>query len=450
MTICMWNRENRGIVEIVKSWNRGIVEESNQLTINNVELSALIKEAALSVNSLLGIDDELINKVLNDIADALEEAKDVVLEENCKDLLRMDKSNPKYDRLQLTSERIDGIAADMRQVAMLPSPLGRVLSETVRPNGMAISKMSVPFGVIGIIYEARPNVTFDVFSLCLKSGNVCLLKGGSDADCSNRALVSIIHNVLENNGVDTAVCTLLPPGHDATMALLQAVDYVDLVIPRGSSSLINFVRENAKVPVVETGAGICHTYFDKNGDREKGREIVNNAKTRRVSVCNALDCLIIHHERLSDLPYICGLLSDSNVLIYADEPALDALSGHYPPSLLKPSTPESYGTEFLDYIMSIKTVYSQEEALLHISANSSKHSECIVSESEEVIHMFMKKVDAACVYANVSTAFTDGAQFGFGAEIGISTQKMHARGPMALHELTTYKYLITGNGQIRS
>ena len=415
-----------------------------------MDFNELIKEAALSVNSLLSIGDELINTVLNDTANALLEAKESVLEANKGDLSRMNKSDPKYDRLKLTSERIEGIAAEMKQVALLPSPLGRILSESIRPNGMKISKMSVPFGVIGVIYEARPNVTFDVFSLCIKSGNICLLKGGSDADCSNRALVSIIHNVLKKNNINPAVCTLLPPGHEATTALLQAVGYVDLVIPRGSRSLINYVRENARVPVIETGAGICHTYFDVDGDKEKGREIVNNAKTRRVSVCNALDCLIIHRERLNDLPYICERLQDSNVLIYADEPALAALSDHYPPSLLKPATSESYGTEFLDYIMSVKTVDSFEDALIHISANSSKHSECIVSESDESIKKFMQMVDAACVYANVSTAFTDGAQFGFGAEIGISTQKMHARGPMALQELTTYKYLITGNGQIRS
>ena len=408
-----------------------------------------ILNAAAAVSSLIRLSDEKISEILNSTADALLDAEEIVLSANQKDLARMDESNPKYDRLKLTPERIGDIANDMKQVALLPSPLGRTLSEAVRPNGMNIRKIAVPFGVIGIIYEARPNVTFDVFSLCMKSGNVCLLKGGSDADSSNRALVSIIHDVLKEHNVNTDVCTLLPPGHDSTTDLLQAVGYVDLVIPRGSSSLINYVRENARVPVIETGAGICHTYFDKDGDEEKGREIVNNAKTRRVSVCNALDCLIIHRDRLADLPYISSRLQDSNVIIYADEPALAALSGHYPPSLLKPSTSESYGTEFLDYKMSIKTVNSTEEALAHIALHSSKHSECIVSESEEAIKVFSQMVDAACVYANVSTAFTDGAQFGFGAEIGISTQKMHARGPMALQELTTYKYIITGDGQVR-
>ncbi|MDR2916970.1 MAG: glutamate-5-semialdehyde dehydrogenase [Tannerella sp.] len=410
----------------------------------------LIKEAASAVSALINISEAKINEILNDTAEALLRAKNAVLVANQEDLSQMEESNPKYDRLKLTSERIDGIANDMRQVTLLPSPLNKILNETVHPNGMRIRKVSVPFGVIGIVYEARPNVTFDVFSLCIKSGNVCLLKGGSDADNSNRALVTIIHDVLKQHGVDPSVCTLLPPGHDATTALLHAVGSVDLVIPRGSSSLINYVRENARVPVIETGAGICHTYFDRDGDKEKGREIINNAKTRRVSVCNALDCLIVHRDRLDDLPYICAKLPDSDVLIYADDLSMAALSGHYPSSLLMPSTSESYGTEFLDYKMSIKTVNSREEALIHIACNSSKHSECIISESEEAIQDFMQRVDAACVYVNVSTAFTDGAQFGFGAEIGISTQKMHARGPMALQELTTYKYLITGNGQIRS
>ena len=410
----------------------------------------LIKEAAGAVKSLIGIDEQKINALLNDTADALIEAKDAVLEANRMDLLQMETTNPKYDRLKLTSERIDGMAADMKQVALLPSPLNHILSDTVRPNGMRIQKVSVPFGVIGIIYEARPNVTFDVFSLCIKSGNVCLLKGGSDAVHSNRALVVIIKEMLAKHAMNPSVCTLLPSGHEATTALLQATDEVDLVIPRGSSSLINYVREHARVPVIETGAGICHTYFDEKGDLDKGRAIVTNSKTRRVSVCNALDCLVIHRNRLMDLPSICSGLPDHHVIIYADENALMALTGHYPPSLLHPSAPEHYGTEFLDYKMSIKTVDSLEMALAHIACYSSKHSECIVSESEEAIRSFMQCVDAACVYANVSTAFTDGAQFGMGAEIGISTQKMHARGPMALQELTTYKYLITGDGHVRS
>lgn len=357
--------------------------------------------------------------------------------------------NPKYDRLKLTPERINSIASDMENVAGLPSPLGEVISETVRPNGMKITKISVPFGVVGVIYEARPNVTADVFSLCFRSGNVCVLKGGSDADDSSRAIVSAIHEVLMKHGIDPAVCTLLPADREATAELLGAVGLVDLIIPRGSSSLINFVRENARIPVIETGAGICHTYFDKDGDLAKGAAIVNNAKTRRVSVCNALDCLIIHEDRLTDLPHICAQLSESNVTIYADPKAYGVLEGSYPEKLLLHATDESFGTEYLDYKMSIRTVESIQDALRHIARYSSKHSESIVSENPEAVSLFQKVVDAACVYANVSTAFTDGAQFGFGAEIGISTQKLHARGPMALPELTTYKYIIEGNGQIR-
>ena len=414
-----------------------------------MENISIIKNAASAVESLQGIDDRKINEILNDTANALWHAKECVLEANRADLAQMDIDNPKYDRLKLTSDRLESIASDMKQVASLASPLNRILHETIRHNGMKIRKVSVPLGVIGIIYEARPNVTFDVFSLCLKAGNVCVLKGGSDAIHSNQALVSIIHDVLRKHAINPSVCTLLPSGHDATTSLLQAVGLVDLIIPRGSSSLINYVRQHARIPVIETGAGICHTYFDMSGDKEKGRQIIHNAKTRRVSVCNALDCLVIHRDRLGDLSYLCNPLSDRRVLIYADEPALTALTGHYPSTLLAPSIPDNYGTEFLDYKMSIKTVNSIEDAMRHIACYSSKHSECIVSESEEAIHTFLQHIDAACVYANVSTAFTDGAQFGFGAEIGISTQKMHARGPMALQELTTYKYLITGTGQIR-
>ena len=412
-------------------------------------INELLQQTLAASRRLVMLDDATINRVLLDTADALMSRQAEVLAANAEDLRRMDPANPKYDRLKLTEKRLAGIAGDMKNVASLPSPLGRLLSEAVRPNGMVIRKVTVPFGVIGVIYEARPNVTLDVFSLCFKSGNACVLKGGSDADCSNRALVAIIHDVLASQGIDPAICTLLPPDREATTELLNAVGLVDLIIPRGSSSLINFVRDHARVPVIETGAGICHTYFDKEGDKEKGREIVNNAKTRRVSVCNALDCLIVHADRLTDLPYICGKLADSNVTIYADEPAFAALAGHYPVALLQPATEESFGTEFLDYKMSVRTVASLDEALAHIARYSSKHSESIVSESADAVRRFQQMVDAACVYANVSTAFTDGAQFGFGAEIGISTQKLHARGPMALPELTTYKYIIEGEGQTR-
>lgn len=396
------------------------------------------------------LSNERINEVLLAIADEVLLEVDFILSENKKDLDRMEPSNPKYDRLKLTKERLEGIVADIRNVATLPSPLGRVLMETKRPNGMSLTKVSVPFGVIGIIYEARPNVSFDVFSLCFKSGNACVLKGGSDAESSNIAIVSLLHRVLERFQIDPFTVTLLPTDREATNELLHAVGYVDLLIPRGSSNLINFVRENAIIPVIETGAGICHTYFDKDGDVAKAASIVNNAKTRRVSVCNALDCLIIHQDRISDLPSICAPLINSSVTIYADAPAYAQLKGTYPDELLAEATEESFGTEFLDYKMSIKTVSDIEQAFNHIQENSSKHSECIITENKETANLFSQLVDAACVYVNVSTAFTDGAQFGLGAEIGISTQKLHARGPMALEEITSYKWLIDGDGQIRS
>ena len=413
-------------------------------------IERMLRETAKAAKQLIALPDEQVVAILRQVADALEAHQVEVLSANAEDLQRMDPANPKYDRLKLTTDRIVSIANDMRNVASLPSPLGRLLSETVRPNGMVIKKISVPFGVIGVIYEARPNVTFDVFSLCFRSGNACLLKGGSDADRSNRALVKIIQSVLMDQGVDPAVCTLLPPEREATEELLNAVGWVDLIIPRGSGALIRFVRDHARVPVIETGAGICHTYFDQAGDLEKGRAIINNAKTRRVSVCNALDCLIVHRSRLADLPSLCALLEAHRVQIYADGEAFAALSGYYPAELLTLATADSYGTEFLDYKMSIRTVGSLDEALAHIARYSSKHSESIISEDVESVRQFQRCVDAACVYANVSTAFTDGAQFGFGAEIGISTQKLHARGPMALPELTTYKYLIEGEGQIRA
>lgn len=416
------------------------------MTTNLNETFAAVQAAS---RELALLSDDIINQILNAVADAAIAETPFILAENEKDLARMDKNDPMYDRLKLTEERLKGIAADTRNVATLPSPLGRVLKESVRPNGMKLTKTSVPFGVIGMIYEARPNVSFDVFSLCLKSGNACVLKGGSDADYSNRAIINVIHEVLKKFNINTHIVELLPAGRESTGALLNAVGYVDLIIPRGSSGLINFVRNNAKIPVIETGAGICHTYFDEYGDVNKGADIIHNAKTRRVSVCNALDCVIVHEKALSELPALCAKLKDNRVIIYADAPAYQALDGHYPSELLQHATKESFGTEFLDYKMAIKTVKSFEDALGHIQENSSRHSECIVTENKERAALFIKIVDAACVYANVSTAFTDGAQFGLGAEIGISTQKLHARGPMGLEELTSYKWVIEGDGQVR-
>lgn len=397
----------------------------------------------------LRLQTEMIDSVLKAVADAAVAHTDKILTENQKDLERMDPANPKYDRLKLTAERIQTIARDMRNVADLPTPLGKTLEERRLPNGLELTKKSVPLGVVGVIYEARPNVTFDVFSLCLKAGNVCVLKGGSDAEYSNLAIVEVIHEVLREHELNEHLLTLLPATREATKALLEAVDTVDVLIPRGSQNLINYVRENAKVPVIETGAGIVHTYFDVSGDVEKGKRIVFNAKTRRVSVCNALDCLIIHHNRLADLPELTEQLAAKDVEIYADEASYKVLQGNYPNALLNRAEPEHFGIEFLSYRMSIKTVADLDEALDHIAQYSSKHSEAIVAEDQATIQTYMQSVDAAAVYANASTAYTDGAEFGMGAEIGISTQKLHARGPMALSELTSYKWLVYGQGQVR-
>ena len=410
----------------------------------------IFERAVTASRELNLVRTDHIDRTLLALADATEAHAAAIIEANREDLARMDPQNPMYDRLLLDKKRIAGIAADIRNVASLPSPLGIVLSEETRPNGMTIRKTSVPFGVIGVIYEARPNVGFDVFSLCLKSGNACILKGGSDARRSNEAIAGVIREVLRAQGLNECCVTLLPAEREATALLLNAVGYVDLVIPRGSKGLIDFVRDNARVPVIETGAGICHTYFDRAGDLAKGTAIVLNAKTRRVSVCNALDCLVVHSDRLGDLPALCAPLADRGVTVYADEAAFGALRDSYPAELLLPSDEHSYGTEFLSYKMSIRTVGSLDEAVAHITRYSSRHSEAIVSEDRATILEFQRRIDAACVYANVSTAFTDGAQFGMGAEIGISTQKLHARGPMALRELTTYKYLIEGDGQTRA
>lgn len=407
----------------------------------------LVAEASKSLNLL---EEKEINAILEAIAKETESKMYYILAENQKDLQRMDTSNPKYDRLLLNEQRIMDIVKDIRNVASLPSPVGKALMQKTLPNGLKLSKVTVPFGVIGIIYEARPNVSFDVFSLCLKSGNACILKGGSDARFSNEAIIDLIRNVLDSNGINPNVCTLLPNDRTATEALMNARNYVDLIIPRGGQELINYVRENSRIPVIETGAGVCHTYFHKDGDIKKGKDIITNAKIRKVSVCNSLDCLVIDRERLDDLHYLCEDLDKKDVIIYADKHAYEALFSYYSYDQLKKADDKSFGTEFLDYKMSIKTVTDIEEAINHISKYSSKHSEAIISEDAEAIKLFEKMVDAACVYSNASTAFTDGAQFGLGAEIGISTQKMHARGPMALEELCTYKWLIDGNGQTRS
>lgn len=389
----------------------------------------IIKQAS---RSLALVEDAQRNLLLEHLADAILDNQQMLLNANRKDLEQMDPKDPLYDRLLLTPERLQGIASDMRHVASLPSPLGIISKERTLENGLYLRRVSVPFGVIGVIYEARPNVSFDVFSLCFKSGNACVLKGSRNAHHSNEAIVDLIHRILQTEGLPADVVALMPPTHEATAQLLGAVGYVDLCIPRGGKKLIEFVRDNARVPVIETGAGVVHAYFDKDGDLEKGRVIINNAKTRRVSVCNALDCLLIHKDRVGDLPDLLASMTDK-VKIHRPEEG-DSFD---------------WDREWMSYDLSIRIVDSLDEALEHIQAHGSGHSECIITENRDTAQRFQREVDAACVYVNAPTSFTDGAQFGLGAEIGISTQKLGPRGPMALEEMTTYKWLINGNGQVR-
>ncbi|AEE49771.1 glutamate-5-semialdehyde dehydrogenase [Haliscomenobacter hydrossis] len=415
-------------------------------------MDSILKELHLTrqaARKLIQLSNEDINAILNRLADETVRETARLLAANQLDLERMDPADPKYDRLLLNPQRLEDIAQDIRKVAQLPSPLGRILEGRTLPNGLELKKISVPMGVIGIVYESRPNVTFDVFALCLKSGNAAVLKGSRDAHFSNLAIVDLIKNILTDYGL-TQIVYLAPSEREALLPILTANAYIDLVIPRGSQGLIDFVRKNATVPVIETGAGIVHTYFDASGDLAKGSAIVNNAKTRRVSVCNALDTLIVHAARLNDLADLLAPLAEHQVELFADEMSLAQLQGKYPAELLALAEAQHFGTEFLSYKMSVKTVANLQEALDHIDRYSSRHSETIVAEDLAVQEQFLRNVDAAVVYANASTAFTDGSQFGMGAEIGISTQKLHARGPMALPELTSYKWVVKGTGQIRA
>ena len=395
-----------------------------------MELIDTFKRVKSASKSLALLTDQQRNEILQAVADAIIDQQDRILAANAGDLAKMDPKNPLYDRLQLTHKRLADIAGDMRNVASLPSPLGHVTKEKTLPNGLRLCRVSVPFGVIGMIYEARPNVTYDVFSLCFKSGNACVLKGGSDADLSNQASVELIHEVLQRFGVNPDVVTLLPATHEATGEMLNAVGYIDLCIPRGGRRLIDFVRDTARIPVIETGAGVVHTYFDKDGDLEMGKAIICNAKTRRVSVCNALDTLLVHKDREADIPQLLAPMQGKVTFYYNDE--------------------SLYDTEFMDYKMNVVIVSSLDEALGHIDQHGSGHSEAIITQNEQTARQFQQHVDAACVYWNAPTSFTDGAQFGLGAEIGISTQKLGPRGPMALEEITTYKWIIEGEGQVRA
>ena len=416
-------------------------------TASETSYEAIFRAARRAAASLAATDTDTLDRTLRRCAGALRKGSDRLMEANAVDLAAMSPEEPMYDRLRLTPRRIEDIAAGMEHVAALGSPQGETIESWSRPNGMTISKVRVPFGVVGVICEARPNVTLDVFALCLKTANASIVKGGADAARTNEAAAAIIRDTLRAEGLDEASFTLLPSTREAADALLHAEGMVDVVIPRGGRGLIRFVRENARVPVIETGAGVVHIYFDRAGDTAKGRDIILNAKTRRVSVCNTLDCLIVHRDRLADLADLCAPLAAENVEILADDEAYAALEGSYPAHLLKHATDEAYGTEFLDYRMALRTVGSIDEAMQQ--RYTSRHSEAIITEDKDAARRFTRGVDAACVYVNLPTSFTDGGEFGFGAEIGISTQKLHARGPMGLAELTTYKNIIEGDGQTR-
>lgn len=412
-------------------------------------MTDIFRRVRAASRTIANIADSKRDAVLLTLARLITDNIAPLLEANADDLAHMSPESPLYDRLKLTAPRLEAIAADMRNVASLPSPVGEEIERRTLPNGLLLRRVRVPFGVIGVIYEARPNVTFDVFSLCFKSGNACVLKGGRDAESSNRAALSLIHQALAAHGISPDVAVLLPSTHEATAEMLNATGLIDVCIPRGGRNLIDFVRDNARIPVIETGAGVVHTYFDEAADLDMGTAIIANAKTRRVSVCNALDTLLIHRSRLADLPAICAPLAAKGVELHADPDSLAALTGHYPAELLTAATEADRDREWMDYKMGIYTVESIDAAIDHIARHGSGHSESIVTESDEAARRFQAEVDASCVYVNVPTSFTDGAQFGLGAEIGISTQKLGPRGPMGLKEITTYRYLITGHGQTR-
>ncbi len=405
-----------------------------------------VRQASGAVRNL---SDTTKVDLLNDLAEQVLAQQEFILAENQKDLDRMDDTDPKKDRLLLNEERIAGLAQSLRDVAQLPDPSGEVLLERTLEQGITLQKIAIPMGVVGVIYESRPNVTLDVAALCLRSGNACLLKGGKEASYSNAALVKLIHESLEKFEVPSAAVSLLPTDRRYTHQMLTATRYVDLIIPRGSEALIQYVRKNSLVPTIETGAGVCHTYVEQSADLEKARAIVVNAKVSRPSVCNSLDTVLVDTAIAEAfLPTLKEGLAASNVEIFADEVAYKILqSADYP--FLQKAQPDDFGREFLDYKCSVKVVEGLHEALAHIQEYSSRHSEAIVSEDAEAIETFLNEVDAAAVYANASTRFTDGAVFGLGAEIGISTQKLHARGPFALEKLVTEKWIVRGDGQVR-
>ena len=414
-----------------------------------MDLSNVLKKVRAASRELNLIDDKIINQALLKVALLIIKSKKEILQENAKDLRKISKDDPVYDRILLNGERIEGIANSLKLIAKYKSPIGKTLEERKLENGLNLKKVSVPFGVIGIIFEARPNVVVDVFALCFKSKNACVLKGGSSSENSNKVFIKIIQKVLKSSLGNADIAVILPNDREIVGQFLKANKYVDVIIPRGGKGLIDFVRENSSIPVIETGAGVVHTYVDEFGDINKAAKIVFNAKISRPSVCNALDTLIIHQKKLKDLGTICERMADKKVIIYADENSYKDLVGKYPKDLLFKAKKEYFGMEFLSLKMSIKTVKDLNEAVNHINTFGSGHSEAIITENKKNAEKFLNMVDAACVYVNASTRFTDGGEFGLGAEMGISTQKLHARGPMGITEITSYKWEIWGNGQIR-
>lgn len=412
------------------------------------DLQLMGKNAVRAKALLQKLNTEEKNAGLLAAADALISRTQEILDANAKDMENAVKNGMNsglQDRLRLTPERIAGMAEGLREVAALPDCIGEVMEETERPNGLKIKKVRVPMGVIGIIYEARPNVTADAFGLCFKTGNAVILKGGSDALYSNIAIVKVLREALESCGLPAdAVGLIADTDRAVTVEFMKLKEYVDLLIPRGSAGLIRSVVENSTIPVIETGTGNCHVYIDSEADLDMAANIVYNAKTQRIGVCNACESLVVHSAVGEEfLPKLAAILAPKNVELRGDERIREVLTD------CVPATEEDYGTEYLDYILSLKTVDSVEEAIEHINRYSTKHSECIVTENRQTAEKFLNEIDAACVYWNASTRFTDGFEFGFGAEIGISTQKLHARGPMGLKELTSYKYTIYGDGQTR-
>lgn len=405
-----------------------------------------VKDASIE---LPFIEHSIKQKILLDLAKRIIENKESILKNNEEDLKKLDKQDPKYDRLLLNDSRLNAMSEALEKIAQFDSPIWKTIEQYTLANGLKFQKKTVPLGVVGIIYESRPNVTLEAFALCFMSSNACVLKGGSEAKNSNEIFVRLAHASLEQFLAPKTCVFLMPHDRETVKTLLQAKGIVDVIIPRGSQALIDFVKQNSEIPIIETGAGVVHTYFDSSADREKGKRIITNAKTRRVSVCNALDCLLIHQERLSDLPFLVSDLKAKGVVLLVDDSAYSVLHSSYPEQLLFKAQPSDYGKEFLSLKLAIKTVVDLSDALKHIRHYSSQHSEAIIAEDEKVVLQFFERVDAAVVYSNASTAFTDGGEFGMGGEIGISTQKLHVRGPFSLQHLVSTKWLVEGDGQVR-